>query len=709
MAEFATRPSSSDVGEEGASPSEQLVGSPTTGDTFNTRSEGPQGAGTQQMPDTEQSSEWYEGRAAEMSQQEILDDMTNQMYSETNDMKEFGARVIKDWSNNSKGQRDTVSMVGGILGAAAGFAATRGKPGALQIGYEVGAAVPVVAAAGGSAAGTYLANTIQLVFDMGLDADEVVKEAAINATFEMGAGSLAKLMMGGYVDKGLKKLFANAEEGRKVLGQQTKTAGQVERNALREGERVGLPLSLSDLSGPGSSYKRVGGVLPLISRPFTQQAKESSRKGRVLLEGGLDDMAPWQTFTEAGANMVGSARVNYAKFGAINESYYKHFYRLADGLSDPNVVITQPLKDILKEAKALPLPTGVTAVDGNAGVEKLFQQIASTTDTTTIKQARGLKKHVSNLFDMDSTSNFQKRQLTLLSKGVEDSIGAMDVSKLAPGEADAVKTAYKKANDWFNEKIVIYKTPTAKQLQKVDKNLHQPGAIEAGSKEHDQLLDDILRMRSVESLRNLRELTALRVSRRVGDIPSTVAFNPSMKELGQKWYSESLREAITIDSRSKYVTLNIAKLRSSMMMDSNPIYMQEMFKGTGIDDKILRDTITALGHRTDPVFPAGMIERRFVLGGIDTIKSSLLSVGNVTKGAAGSAVAGDVATTGGTLTIAVAAILYNVSAFMANPKMMKAVASLVELPTTASMQNKTAALDVIAKYIAHTEQDFTKK
>jgi hypothetical protein len=655
----------------------------TTSPTFNVN----RSPALPEVPDTEMSGIQTKEVSDTLSFEEMSSQIASQITTSHEGMGELGNKLVDDWRKNPSLHRAGTSLVGGMIGGVIGARVGRG-PGA-ALGFEKGVEGAIAGSTMLGMFGNQLGGALQNILGMGIENDSLVKETVYNGLIEMGAGGMAKMVSSGLLSRGMQKIFIKAEDNRAALGQASGTNGQATRNAIRSAARSGINLGLSDVTKTGAAYKQVAGVFPLIGSPFTKQANEMMKVGNSNLLGALDDLAPYHTFQNAGANMVESSRLNYKTFGGTSEDYYKQFYKLADDLSNPNVVVVQPIKEVLKEVKALPLPSGVTAADGNGGVDRLFKQITGTTSMTTVKKARGLKQQVKNLFEADSTNGFQKKQLTRLSQTIEEQITNLDTSKLVSGEAEALNAANRKAADFFSEHIVNYGTPTAGKLQNIDKNLHQAGGIEAGSREQDQLFEDIYKMESVQSLINLRKITS----------------PESMKEFGQKWYHDRLRSAFTIDESSKYVTLNMAKLKNSLMIDSNPLYMDEMFRGTNIDPKIIRDTIDAMSHRSAVVFPAKMVARRFILGGIGSARNAFLPAKTVARGAAGAAASGDAVATGGLVTIAVSAMAYATSAFVSSPKRLRAIATLVSPPEKATVQAVMNALDVVEEFVTNNPEE----
>jgi hypothetical protein len=577
------------------------------------------------------------------------------------DLSDLSNRVINNWRKNSKTPRQTTSMaasmIGSTMAASSVFAATRNAPLSAQAGVKGGVI--------GGMAGTQLAGWMQQVFDMGVDNDELIKETLVEGMMEAGMGSFAHSISNGLLSRGMR--WATGVTGEAI-------------NNLRVSTRAGIDLAISDLTQRGAAWKAIGGVFPIIGRPFTTQANAIVSQANKNLYGSLDLLAPGGVWADVGMDMRKSAEANYKKFGAEAEQLYTKFYEAAKTLPDPNIVPTAPLKEALKEAVEGPLPTGIPRTSGSDTVRTVLAKVSAMEERSSPEAMKNLKSEMYNLFDKEGVSNFQKMQLTRVAQSIDHAMMKMDTSKMATTEeAYGLIDKYSAANNFFSENIMKFHTSTSKTFVRADKNIFRKGATEPGTLDDELLVDALERVGTVASVQNIKALVS----------------KESFEDFALKWYKNSLAKAQTIDESSKFVTVNVEKLKAGLQLDTNPLYIEEMFKGSSIDYKLIKDTVEALSHRSAVVFPAKMVARRFVLGGIGSARNSFLPA----LSAGGGAAAAGAASQGITMTaLALSIMAFGGSKLLANNGAMKALA-VVARANPGRTQAMMHSLNVLESFV----------
>ncbi len=558
--------------------------------------------------------------------------------------------------------------VGGSL--AASFALTPLVPaaaagiGALGVGtkaIQLASAIPRIGGIAGAVGGSLLGSEIERAAfnarDVPLPDDfNPARTAIIEGLMEVGGLALA--------EKGIpfaRRVFASQKVAPFEFLSQVRNKGVQELAAAAN--RFGIDIGIQEASSSfiARKFQKLLGLMPIINRPIQQAA---SRRGAQIVGSATGDastdlfgaLAPLSAFDDISRGVFTRAKKAFKETRAIVDESYRAAKDLAksqgaivppDEISKAAIAFEKRLKD--EAPKFLGKKGRARAFDSDVP-EKVKQFIADSRKLLpmNIDQYVGwssrLNQRIADMVNASNNGKLGKQGKFILSlladmkQAGEKSLG--DIS--GKGVAEAFEGAAKQASDLFS----VFDTATARQFGKVDRNVFQAGFSQAGTKESDVILRDILKLDSAEAVRSMRELMSSGSG--AGGRQGLALFNKAIRN----HLDDVFQKNITIQNDVAF--FNVKEIRKALGIGSPNgakfSAFKEMVSGSGVSPERV-ETFLKLA---EAAFAEGIpnasqfLVRRGILGGLGSV------VGGATAGFAGGG--GLAALTGGGATGAAALV-----------------------------------------------------
>lgn len=565
--------------------------------------------------------------------------------------------------------RGTASAIGGTAGA------VLGAPAGI-VGLAAGGGL-------GAMAGSYVydlaENTVRAAKGMirrpeSESLAETTKSAIGEGAWDVAATGAATV--GKAVKRVAGKLFGTqTEEGRRLAAQS---------------EREGIELGVQHVSPRKvvRAVPQVLGVFPFLGAPY--------RKGQARIVGQIDDraatllneLAPSELMYDVSKGMVGAAGKEFERTNKVAADLYDNFAKLADNLSAPDIVKTDPIKEAIlgkldpatgrlaggmeqrTAREAVPLQSGETLrPPGTDPIGDWIERLKDLPLRLTVAQARGLERQINEMVRaVPAGQNFDTSRLFTIKRALEESKLSLDLSNVRPEEAAEVLTAWRSANDFFARTRRAFETPMAQKLGRVDRNLFNQQIFRPGSANADEIFDSLINSKSLDGLRDLKDL--------VGQ----TEFNRASRAYVERAY----RSAIIPSKEGDIVPelFSTAKFKAKLGLGNKEGWamFDEVLKGSGSRAADWRSFLDVAERASDIVIrsPSTFATRRAVLG----------------AGLAGSIFMG-----GGHISLPAAALLSAAgnrgASFLMNPRHLKDL-TRIATPNVPETQRRALALRLMS-------------
>ncbi len=414
----------------------------------------------------------------------------------------------------------------------------------------------------------------------------------------------------------------------KVLGTMTPKARRMSDMSTAMGIDLGAAHVSSRKFVKGAS--KVLGVFPFVGTPL--------REGQARVVGQLDKqaadllntLAPRSTVPDVGKVLTKKAEQRYRATDRVASSLYKRFYDLADNLSVREVLPTAPLREALEEITSRQARETITLVSGEPmkgfGPDELgnfLEQIGRLPEMITVEQARGLERTFNRILRQAKKDGFDVSRLSSMKEAMQEAKNSLDISRLAPGEAEEVVGAWNRANAFFSETRRVFETPTAKRFGRVDRNIFGRGVFKSGTVNSDDVFKDVFRARSPEALDDLRKLVGDREFRRASRAYLADAFEKAHLPAKEGSLVDTLFSAADFENR-----LGLGKPEGWETLET-------MLRGSGVSVRDWRNFLEVAKTATDITIrdPSTFLTRRLVIGG-SLVGGMVIAGGKVTLPAA---------------------------------------------------------------------------
>lgn len=559
----------------------------------------------------------------------------------------LGERVM-----NSLVNRGTLVVANALAGSVQGARAGRatGSPAASMVGSVVGGGLGAMA---GSAE-----------FDLGRGISAFLRGGDIPEEVSIGAGTRRAFREAGFdtgaamgmelITKGASRAFKPLVP--RLLGlsrpEINRIVGQAEVIPRTDDPATGLARSGIDIgiaqaskSGPSRLFTRVLGVFPFISGPIRNAQGKVVTQIDEAAADILNTLAPPQVLSKLSEDLTRNAGRNFKKFNRIASSLYKNFNNLADNLSVPDIAPTSFVKDAVGDIEREAAKEQIDIVTGTqtrgAGFTQAIEQTATTRplrtplpddlveflgdlknlpENITVRQVRGLERTLNALSRKAAGEGFDVSRLTSIKQSLVEGLDNIDVSKLQPGEGEAVLAARQQANRFFAEGIKPFERTAARGFKRVDKNIFGKGFAIPGTLEPDQVFSSVFKSNSPQALRDLRRLVGETGFRRASRAFLDNAFDNARVPAGE---GLSLPDLFSAQRFERNLKLNTR--------DGQAV-LAEIFKGTDVPVKDFLQFLNVAKTGTDIIVrdPSTFLARRIILaGGAGAAGGVIVGAGNV--------------------------------------------------------------------------------
>lgn len=494
------------------------------------------------------------------------------------------ARQLADELTDPQTYYDALPMVGSTVGMA--------------VGLPLGPA----GVAGGSALGSGIGRSIQGAVrgeDVQQQVSGTLNEMAMDAGFSaLGPGAAAA--------------------GRRVLG----LAGEGSKQVVQAAERLGLDMGLMAATENRlikKSWPTVIGVFPFTSGGMERNVRKGLTDAEERLYKYLDEVAPTTTLWNLGVDLTKAAEKQYSGFRREATKRYNMFFDRAKELNDPPVIPTDGIKDTVSQLRSERISPRIRV--GEEGSEKVVR-LNSPLDkevTDFIYQLGRLDDNMSPLEWRTLQQDLNYHASRLKGAGLEDHrIGRVKQAledSMAEIEHPELKGLIDDANRFFAQGSQRFETRTSKHFERVDRNIFENTRMEkAGSLTEDRLSEVILRQRSPQSVRELRQLVGPEEVQKVARANFDDLAHKSFRSLGDS-------------SKEKAFSFTAFGERLKLDEPSQRAYLEELLKGSGVGLQQLEDLIkVGRAYEQIPLRDAStFVARRLTFAGLSAVALSNFS------------------------------------------------------------------------------------
>lgn len=533
------------------------------------------------------------------------------IYSDIRGAVEKKAKGYKDYLPEQdealQGFQDGLKPAGIAAGAIAGA----------ELSLPLAATFPVagpIIIGGGAVLGAMTSNAFFNAID-GVPIEQSVPEILETGESEMYWGGF------GLALKPATKLLG------KTIGNMIGVGGEEAKQLAKTSEQLGLKIGASTAATDGTIAKgapKVLGIFPFAGGPLRKAYKASDKAISDKLTTYLDEVAPNNLLNDAGVDTFAAAQKISIKNYKLSSENYERFFALADEMGNPEVVPTHYIKDAIRSVRST---TNRPILESGEVMKrpKLDTQLEDWVDELTqlpenISPAglRELQKDVSRFYKKLTKEGIDVKQLGSIKKSLEASLTNLDLTPLMNTEMDkhlagSLKHSLDYANKFHSGIMTLYSKPAARVFKSVDKNVFNHDVFKAGNIEADELLDNIIKNRSPQSLNNLREI--------VGD--------EQMKVVARGYLNKAFKGASTIKRVDGHETpfFDFKKFGDNIGLGDQrgEDILRSYLKGTGVNIQQLKDLVrVGRQHQSFEVPSAStFLKRRMAIGGLGAVTSML--------------------------------------------------------------------------------------
>lgn len=496
--------------------------------------------------------------------------------------------------------RGAMTAAGGMAGfAAGGGAALLAGPGA-----------PLAAAgtAGvGSALGTMAGSVVYDNVENFMRATGLLRGGPQAGPMQVIEEALGQ----GAVDIGISALspyVAPIQWAKRAAGKLLGVTGADAVNTRKIAESFGIELGAVDVGNViAKGYAKVIGVFPWIGGQLRAEHAKKLGQAEDAVYSILDRLAPNATMlTDLGIAMTRAAEGTKGEFDKVSARLYDGFRELA---SKEGAVIpsgeTRALASELKElAKQGEIVAGGKPLESPAPkeVQEYIDRLAALPEKLTYQQYIRLKDDLGDLIARGATDGFDVKKIVQVKRALEQDLQLIEGS---PETLAALQTA----NKFYSKGIALFQTPTAGQMERVDKNIFQAGAKESGSLNPDEIAAVTVRLKSPQGLQDLRKLVGDDMMNQAARVRLQNAYDIASKPYEMLGMRVPVR-VIRADALEK--ELGLAGRKSQAEMAG----LEELLRTTGVTVGELKNFTTALRSIENMNSPAQFVMRRVILSGV---------------------------------------------------------------------------------------------
>ena len=429
--------------------------------------------------------------------------------------------------------------------------------------------------------------------------------------------------------------------GRRVLGLGKEGAQRI----LEAGSRRGVNLGAFYMQEGGrrraiGAFSKISGPFPLAGAGFKSSQRRINTEYIDSIGRFLDDLAPSSTVFSLSGRTAASARQTYRRYRGIYDTLYKEVEGIANSLPRPDAFLTRSIKGqakIIGESIEQGSPTTragrVKTRRVSAPVRKFIDDMSNLSERQSLEQIRAVKQDAAALMESEGTSDTAKRYLEQIRIAAEQSLSDIDTSIVPQQQAEELVGALTRANQFFNETMTNFDTPTAQAFQKYDRNIFSAGRKKSGSLNSDEILNSVVNTNSRVGLQNLRFL----VQRSGARDPDRI-YNGIVRDHLEGVFNSAKRTVEEAEGSQSRFAFDYKKLKDKLDLD-NPdrraIY-EQMMRGTDYSIEALEDFLKISEQADGAVIPSSsaFIGRRMALGGVASGVSAITPAGGFAGSAA---------------------------------------------------------------------------
>lgn len=399
----------------------------------------------------------------------------------------------------------------------------------------------------------------------------------------------------------------------KILGLRNDASQQI----IADANRAGIPVGAVDVAQGFSRTLARGaadvlGVFPFLGAPFKTSAK---LKGDAIVNKSaeiLDRLAPNASLGgQLGIDVAKAARKSMEAFRAVAARNYDNFREKAQNAtvkqifpSEDIVKTADDLFDISAQGKIILKSGDELPKTASEKVTEYVESLRDLPELLSIQQVERLSDDLKSLLGEMRTQGVDIKDIMTIKESIEQSLSSVRADLLPPGEADALVGSLKTANKFYAENIAKFQTPTAQKIGRVDKNMFKPGPVKPGTLNDDELQNVLSNTKSVQGIKDIRELA--------GDEP--------IRRFARKRYQEAMNSAQVFDDAGELKSINWPKVMESLGLSKKtegfePEVFKELLKSTGVSSKEFTSFLKTASRVKVTSDVATFVARRAVLGG----------------------------------------------------------------------------------------------
>ena len=442
--------------------------------------------------------------------------------------------------------------------------------------------------------------------------------------------------------KSIKGMFASKDPNAKEL--------------YNSAKRMNFPLSLSDSGNMiAKGYGKVVGVFPFVGTPIK---KEFARKADILnktADETLNMFAPNVTLTNLGIDMVEASKNTYGNFRRISSYFYDDFYKTAGSIKAP-IVSTKNFKNSLKKYVDL-IDEGIIKINKKNlkspqkdTIYNYAKSLQNIDPYININQYKSLIKDMKVFAKKSQNEGYDLKVITGLKGALEKDLALLGNQKyldtfkkvLSPNQMKAIrdklifankvyanglensiisasmkKEAAKKGINLIETPgIKTFQTPTAKQFEKVDKNIFGAGFDKPGSINADQIGQMLLR--------NTNNLTPQVLT----DLKSLIG-NNAYKKFTRGFFEKAYQNSLVYNKQGDINGLVFDPFAFERSLGLNTKQgreiLEKMLEGSKLNMQKIDDFFSIAKNHVGLSIPdvSNFVARRAVLGGTKSVFGGL--------------------------------------------------------------------------------------
>lgn len=497
--------------------------------------------------------------------------------------------------------------IGGTVGAAA----------ATPAAVAAGPAAPLVllgAGAAGAAGGRLAFNTVEdFLRFLGTLPQRDEPRTIPGQLTEAGQAAREDVLFGG----GMMALGGVAGTVKPMIGRILGVRGPEADAVVAAAERSGLPVGAIDIA-PGITGRimrgasDVLGIFPFIGGPIRKQARIKGETTVSKTDELLNRMAPNAIFADDLAiDMVEAARGSSQEFRRVAGELYDNFRALAEAATVKEIIPTEKVVAKVNDFVSRQRAGAITLADGEVlrgptadAFEEFLVQIEKLPERISLEQYRRLGDDLERFIAKATTDGYDIKRVVQIKRAMEEGLSDLRVDLLPRGEGEAILNALERANRFYADGIVRFRTPTAKRFERVDKKIFEPGAETPGFLNDDEILRVAVNLKSPQAIRDLRSL--------VGD--------DVMKRIARKHFDDAWSKAQVLDEEGVLKGFNWDAFAKEVGLarprGGERAALNELLSSTGVSIDEIADLVKVASRMKVPKEVNKFIARRATLGGL---------------------------------------------------------------------------------------------